>query len=201
MGRTALITIDMQNDFCLPDAPFRVAAALDVVPVIRRAQDGCRAAGVPVIHVIRHHAPDGSDIEFTRYQRFVENGGALVRGTPGAEILPELQPLPGERLITKQRWSAFWNTELDAVLRRLGVDQIALTGVQTPNCIRTTAYDANALGYEVIVLSDATGANSPEVHAANLFDMKNIGIQIMTTDEFLAALPNPPRVAPLAPLP
>ena len=137
--------------------------------------------------------PTEGDVEITRYDKFVQVGGALIEGTKGGEIVDELKPIEGEYLICKRRWSAFFQTELDNLLKRLGVDQVVVTGVQTPNCIRGTVWDANSLDYEVIVLTDGTGASSPEVHEANLNDMKNIGIKLMTVEEFIKSLPNPPK--------
>lgn len=193
MGKTALLIVDMQNDFCLPGAPFEVNGALQVAARIKEALEACRQHGLPVVHVIRHYRPDGSDVEITRYEAFVKAGGALIPGSKGAEIIEELRPIEGEYLIVKRRWSAFFQTELDTLLKRLGVDQVVVTGVQTPNCIRGTVWDANSLDYEVIVLTDGTGAKTPEVHAANLFDMQNIGVKLMTTEEFTNSLPQPPR--------
>jgi len=193
MGKTALLIIDMQKDFCLPGAPFEVTGAMSVVPQIKKAIDACRNHGLPVVHVIRHYRADGSDVEITRYRGFVESGGGCIRGTVGAEVVDELKPQKGDYIVVKQRWSAFFQTELDNLLQRLNVDQIVVTGVQTPNCIRGTVWDANSLDYEVIVLTDGTGAKTKEVHQANLFDMQNIGIKLMTTDEFITYLPNPPK--------
>lgn len=193
MGKTALLIIDMQKDFTLPGAPFYVDTGLRVLPKIKETLEAFRKAGLPVVHVFRYYRADGSDVEITRYGGFVEAGGGCVRGTEGAEILDDIKPISGEYLIVKQRWSAFFQTELDNLLKRLGVDQVVLTGVQTPNCIRGTAWDANSLDYEVMVLTDSTGAKTDEVHQANLFDMKNIGIDMMTTDEFIKTLPNPPK--------
>jgi len=189
LGRTALLIIDMQNDFCLPGAPFYVNGALEVAARIEEALAACRRHGVPVIHVKREYEPDGSDVEITRYPYFVQVGGGVVRGTKGAEIVEPLRPQAGEPVIVKKRWSAFFRTELDRLLRELGVTRLVVTGVQTPNCIRATVWDANSLDYEVIVLTDGTGAQTPEVHAANLRDMANIGIRLMTTQEFIAGLP------------
>ncbi|MGI9953085.1 isochorismatase family cysteine hydrolase [Moorellaceae bacterium AZ2] len=193
MGKTALLIIDMQNDFCLPGAPFEVTGALQVAARIKEALQACRQHGLPIVHVIRQYRPDGSDVEITRYEAFIKAGGAVVAGSKGAEIIEELKPLQGEYIIVKRRWSAFFQTELDLLLRRLGVDQVVVTGVQTPNCIRATVWDANSLDYEVIVLTDGTGAKTPEVHAANLFDMQNIGVKLMTTEEFTKSLPTPPK--------
>ncbi len=193
MRKTALLIIDMQKDFTLPGAPFQVDTGLKVLPNIKAALEACRRFGLPVVHVFRYYRADGSDVEITRYDGFVKAGGGCVRGTEGAEILDEIKPIEGEYLIVKQRWSAFFQTELDNLLKRLGVDQIVVTGVQTPNCIRGTVWDANSLDYEVIVLTDSTGAKTEEVHQANLFDMANIGIRLMTTADFIASLPDPPR--------
>ena len=193
MGKTALLIIDMQKDFTLPGAPFYVDTGLRVLPKVREALAAFREAGLPVVHVFRYYRADGSDVEITRYAGFVEAGGGCVRGTEGAGILDEIAPIEGEYLIVKQRWSAFFRTELDNLLRRLGVDQVVLAGVQTPNCIRGTAWDANSLDYEVVVLEDATGAKTEEVHRANLFDMANIGIDIYPTTAFCSQLPDPPK--------
>jgi len=193
MGKTALMIIDMQKDFCLPGASFEVYGAMDVAAKIEKALKACREHGIPVIHVFRHYRADGSDVEITRYDGFVKAGGSLVRGTESSEILDELKPINGEHLIIKKRWSAFFQTECDLLLRRLGVDHIVVTGVQTPNCIRGTVWDANSLDYEVTVLTDGTGAKTEDVHQANLLDMKNIGIMLLTTEEFVNSLPNVPR--------
>jgi len=193
MGKTALLIIDMQNDFCLPGAPFEVYGAMNVAKKIKRVLKACREHGLPVVHVFRHYRADGSDVELTRYDGFMKAGTSLVRGTSSAEILDDLKPIDGEYLVVKQRWSAFFQTELDLLLRRLGIDHIVVTGVQTPNCIRGTVWDANSLDYEVTVLADGTGAKTDEVHNANLLDMKNIGVQVMTSDEFIYRLPHPSR--------
>jgi nicotinamidase-related amidase len=193
LGKTAFLIIDMQNDFCLAGAPFVVDAGMATIPFIKRALDACRKHRLPIVHVFRYYRADGSDVEITRYAEFKKAGSGLIRGSKGAEVVEELKPQPGEYLVIKQRWSAFFQTELDNLLKRLGVDQIVVTGVQTPNCIRGTVWDANSLDYEVIVLSDGTGANTAEVHQANLFDMKNIGVQVLTTEEFIKSLPNPPK--------
>lgn len=193
MRKTAFLIIDMQNDFCLQGAPFEVTGAMNVVPYIKRALDACRTHRIPIIHVFRYYRADGSDVELTRYKEFMKAGGGCVQGTKGAEILDELKPIEGEYLIIKQRWSAFFQTELDCLLKRIGVGQIVITGVQTPNCIRCTVWDANSLDYEVIVLTDGTGAKTTEVHNANLSDMKNIGIELMTADELIKSLPIIPQ--------
>jgi len=129
MGHTAFLIIDMQNDFCLPGAPFEVKGAMEVAKKIREALQACRKYGLPVVHVFRYYRPNGSDVEITRYDKFVQVGGALIEGTKGGEIVDELKPIDGEYLICKRRWSAFFQTELDNLLKRLDVDQVVVTGV------------------------------------------------------------------------
>lgn len=190
MGKPALVVIDMQNDFCLPGAPFEVRGALDVVPHIQELIDGFRAHRLPVIFVIREHRADGSDVEITRRERFLQAGGAFIAGTRGHALVDGLTPRPGEPTVHKTRWSPFHKTELESLLRSHGVEVIVIAGVQTPNCIRSGAFDANSLDFEVVVSSDATGASDPEVHRANLDDMAGIGIEIASTGEIVRALPD-----------
>jgi len=190
MGKPALLIIDMQNDFCLAGAPFEVRGALDVVPHIRTLLDAFRAHALPTIFVIREHRPDGSDVEITRRTRFLEAGGAFIPGTRGYALVDGLDARPGEPIVRKKRWSPFHKTELEGLLRSQGVEVVVVSGVQTPNCIRSAAFDANALDFEVVVSSDASGASDPAVHHANLKDMSAIGIEIASSAEIVRALPD-----------
>jgi nicotinamidase-related amidase len=92
-GATALLVIDMQNDFCLPGAPLCVAGAMGCLPGVRAAVSAARRAGVPVFWVLRRHAADGSDIELSRRHLFPP--GVCVDGTPGAALVDGLSPAPG----------------------------------------------------------------------------------------------------------
>lgn len=183
---TALAVIDMQNDFVLPDAPLRVAGAEASVPVIRALLDTARKRGWHVFHVIREHLPDGSDVEAFRMPMYGAGQGACVSGAPGASIVSALTPLPGEKIIRKRRFSAFFHTEFDLVLRRLGVRTLVLAGTQYPNCVRGTAVDAQYRDFRVVVVSDACSAATPEVAEANLRDMSKMGMECVTLDELSA---------------
>jgi nicotinamidase-related amidase len=190
MGKPALLVIDMQNDFCMTGAPFEVRGALAIMPRLLELIDAFRAHALPVIYVIREHAADGSDIEITRRERFLKNGGAFIAGTRGHALVDGLSPRPGEPVVRKRRWSAFHKTELEALLKAQGIEVVVLAGVQTPNCIRATAFDANSLDFEVVAAEDACGASDPVVQEANLADMARIGVQIVRTKEIVAALPS-----------
>jgi nicotinamidase-related amidase len=189
---SALIVIDMQNDFCLPTADLFVAGAPPIGPTVARAVDGFRAAGTPVIWVLRQHRADGSDVDRSRRTLFAER--PFLVNSPGVDLIDGLAPLPGEHIIYKRRWSAFFGTDLDLLLRRLKVERIYLAGVQTPNCIRTTACDANAYDYACVVLADATASANQTVQDANLFDMRNMGIEVLSTTDALAGLSGAARI-------
>jgi nicotinamidase-related amidase len=188
MGATALLIIDMQKDFVLPGAPARVAGALASVPTLRRLLEQARAAGWPVVHVTREHRADGSDVELFRRGAFRQGRGFCLPGSDGAEIIAELTPLPGELRLVKRRFSAFLFTELDALLRRLGVDTLVLGGTQYPNCVRGTAVDAMSRDYRVVVVTDACSAQTPEIAEANIADMRGMGIACVPLAELAEQL-------------
>ena len=85
----------------------------------------------------------------------------------------------------KPRFSAFFQTELDLILRRLGVKTMLLAGTTTPNCIRTTCYDGLSLDYNIAVLSDCCSSNTEEIQRVNLEDMQRAGAVLVTNAEFL----------------
>jgi len=187
MERPALLIIDMQNDFVREGALLRVAKAESVVPKIREVLAAFRAENHPIFHVLRIHRSDGSDVEITRKDIFSRHPFA-VAGSEGAREIPDLAPQPGEYVIEKIRMSAFIGTELDIMLRTLGVTELVVTGVQTPNCIRTTVFDAIAYNYPVTLVEDATGAQSEEIHRANILDMRNIGVRVVDARTLIGML-------------
>jgi nicotinamidase-related amidase len=182
MNHPALLVIDMQNDFLLDNAPMQMPGARNIIPNVQKVLEIFRHHKYPVFHVVRVHREDGSDVELFRKDLFNQTP-FVVEGSAGSEIIIELSPLPGEYIIRKNRMSAFMNTDLDLVLRSLGTDTVFIAGIQTPNCIRTSAFDAAAHNYQTYLVEDAIAAKSEEVHQANLNDMANIGIRIIKTKE------------------
>lgn len=183
--KTALLIIDMQNDPVRGEN--KIAGAQDAVPNVKKTLDFFRQMDFPVFHVIREYRADGSDVELSRLKSFKENPW-LVPGTAGAKIIDELTPYDGEYIIIKNRFSAFFQTELDMMLRRRGIRRLVIAGVQTPNCIRCTAFDAISLDYETIIVSDAVGAENKEIHDSNLVDMQNVGAIVLTTNELIESI-------------
>lgn len=182
MSRPALLIIDMQNDFVSEGSPMRVADAPRVIPNIKAVLEIFRKKRYPVFHIVRVHRKDGCDVEIFRKEKFRQFPFA-VEGTRGARIIDELAPGEGEHIIRKIRMSAFLNTDLDLILRSLGISTVIIVGIQTPNCIRTTAFDAFALNYRTVLVEDAVAAQNNEIHRSNLRDMANIGIQMVRTAE------------------
>lgn len=179
--------IDMQRGFLDKESSLCIGMAADTVPACAALIDHCHEKGIPVFFVTRRYRADGSDVEHTRYKAWLEGGRPLSELWPESAGYPEeFAVLPGDRHIIKPRFSAFFQTELDMMLRRLGVDTVILAGTTTPNCIRTTMYDALSLEYNSIVISDCTSSVTEDIQQANLRDMRNIGAHVMSLEEFMA---------------
>ncbi|XP_020574946.1 probable inactive nicotinamidase At3g16190 [Phalaenopsis equestris] len=187
-NETAMLVIDMQNDFILPGGPMHVAGGQAIVPEVIHAVSVARHRGISVIWVVREHDPYGRDVEQFRRHLYANGKGPTMRGSTGADLVDGLTPVEGEYKLVKTRFSAFFDTHLNSLLRSLGIKSLVVVGVQTPNCIRQTVFDAVALNYEpVSVIVDATAAANSEVHTANIQDMQNIGVSTPTLQEWCSA--------------
>lgn len=186
-ARAAFLLIDMQNGFIDGASPLCIAGAAATVPACAHALAAAREHGLAVFHVRRAYAADGSDVEAVRWKAWAEGGRPLSSVDPMSLACPsELAPAPGEPVVVKPSWSAFFGTDLDFLLRARGIGTLVLAGTTTPNCVRSTAYDGLARGFNVAVLRDATSSRSPEAQEANLADMEAAGIQLIHTDDFAA---------------
>lgn len=183
----AIIIIDMQNDFVEPEGVLCVAGAKPTIPAIRDLVKYGRENGWKIVYIIREHRASGLDVDEPRVPLFTDGRpGYCVPGTWGAEIVEGLKPEKDDLVVAKFRNSAFFNTQLDLILRRLGVDTVILAGTQYPNCVRGTANDAMSYNYETVVCTDACSAKTPEVAEANIFDMRNMGIKCISLEEVKA---------------
>lgn len=199
--RTAVLVIDMQNDFVEEGAPLEFPEGRGVIPAIQRVLDAARSRKMPVVHATHVHRAGGADLGVHReLYPPVAAGEALVDGERGAEIHPELAPLPGEPVIKKHRYNSFYATDLEIILRGLGVETVVLTGMTTECCVLGTARGALERGFRSVVVSDAcascdypdlgAGAMSAgEMHLAALRVMSLTSSRLIGTDEFLAQLP------------
>lgn len=185
--RAALLVIDLERGFIDESSPLCIRGAAATLPACGQAIACAREAGVPVFFIHRAYRANGSDVEACRYPGWQAGGKPLAPGSTGpgsVETPPEVTPQEGDYVVLKPRFSAFFHTELDLILRRLGVRTLYLTGTTTPNCIRTTCYDGLSLDYNVGVLTDCCSSNSEEIQQANMVDMANIGATLMTCAEF-----------------
>jgi ureidoacrylate peracid hydrolase len=196
--KTAMIVVDMENDFIAPGAPLETPVGRVMLPTLKRALAFCRAQGVHVIYTTHAHRRDGCDMgRFADLWSPIKNRTGLVDGEPGIDIYAEVAPRADEIVIKKHRYSAFYGTDLEIILRGLGVDTVIISGVTTENCCHATARDALFRDYKVVFLSDATatfdypdvgqgGMPAAEVHRATLVILSVSTAHVMTTEEFMA---------------
>ncbi|MFC8427557.1 cysteine hydrolase family protein [Streptomyces sp. NPDC057253] len=178
LAATALIVVDMQNDFCSPDG-WLASIGVDVtparapIPVIAGLLPLLRAVGVPVIWLNWGNRPDRANLPpgvLHVYDPEGTGGGigaplpggrVLEQGSTSAAIVEGLEPADGDLHVAKYRMSGFQDTELDSVLRNLRVDTVLFAGVNADQCVLATLMDAANLGYDVLLLEDAAATTSP----------------------------------------
>jgi len=182
LDRTALLIIDMQRDFLEPGG-FGAALGNDVsrlkaaVGPIQTILAAARKTGLLVIHTREGHRPDLADAPPLKVERGDPKmrigapgpmGRILVRGEPGHDIIPELYPVAGEPVIDKPGKGAFYQTDLELMLKNRRIETLLVCGVTTEVCVNTTVREANDRGFRCIVLSDCCASYFPEFHEMGL---------------------------------
>jgi len=203
---TALIVIDMQNDFCATGG-YAHCMGIDIgltrraILPLTRVLQAMREKGALVVFTREGHRTDLSDLPANKLWRSQRNKGEigskgplgrlLLRGERGWEIVPELAPRGGELIVDKAGKNSFFATDLDLILRRRGIRNLVVAGVTTDCCVHATVLAAADLGYDSLVLSDCCAASAPERHAAALALTKAHGGQygaVAGSGDFLRAL-------------
>jgi nicotinamidase-related amidase len=182
LQKVALLIIDMQRDF-LELGGFGDALGNDVsqlrgiVPTIKQLLEAFRQANLPVFHTIEGHKADLSDCPLSKLNRGKGSlkigdvgpmGRILILGEAGNGIIPELEPIEGEFVITKPGKGAFYGTDFGAILQQKGITHLIITGVTTEVCVQTTMREANDRGYECLLVEDGTASYFPEFKSSTL---------------------------------
>ncbi len=182
-ARTALLVIDMQRDFLDPRGylagmGYDLAGVLAAIGPARRLLDVARSAGLTIIHTRQGYRPDLAELPPHKRARVAAGtseigrtgplGRFLIRGEPGFDIIPELAPATGEFIVDKTANSAFWGTDLAAILAAHRIDSLIFAGVTTDVCVHCTLREANDRGFECLLASDACGSGDAEAHRAAL---------------------------------
>lgn len=188
---SAVITIDTQCD-TLDGQPLEIPGTSAALPNIRKILDAYRQKRMPIVHIVRIYKKDGSNVDICR-KKAIENGAEIfLEGSAGCEPASEMfqenirldtaSLLSGrvqeisdyEAIIYKPRWGAFYNTRLEAHLKKLGVDTLVFTGCNFPNCPRTSVYEASERDFRIVLAEDAISGLYPEGKA----EMLNIGVMV-----------------------
>jgi nicotinamidase-related amidase len=167
VGASALLVIDMQQFFLHPESPTFTCGGVAILPTVKRLVSAFRTASRPVIYTRHVHHPD--DIDSGIMGWWWE--GKCLEGSAESAVHPELAPMPGEKVVLKHRYSAFYNTDLETVLRCLKVEDLVVTGIMTNMCCESTARDAYYRDYRVFFPADATGSITEEMHLASLLNL------------------------------
>jgi nicotinamidase-related amidase len=183
--RTAVLVIDMQRDFLEPGAPIATPGGLELVPRINRLTARARARGVPVIFTQEMHRADKSDfgieLEFEPPH--------CLEGTAGPELVDTLEVTPADyRIVNKRRYDAFLGTDLEALLRNLGVESLLVVGVCTDICVASTVQHARNLDLRCYVLRDCVAGTTPERHEAALLCLGHVFGYVVSLAEVEPAL-------------
>jgi nicotinamidase-related amidase len=181
---TALVLVDVIASFFDENEPNFYPAALDVLEPIARLLEVARSRGTLVVHAVERHYPGFEDFEFSKLPRHHEIGASDAAYVPGFE------PRAGGREVEvpKRRFSAFYATDLDLLLREQGIARLVVVGVKTNVCIRATAQDGFAGGFEVWVPRETTNSNRPHLAEASLEDIERYIGHVPTLEEAIATL-------------
>jgi len=182
--KAALLVIDMQNFFLDPDSPTFTCGGSAILPNVKRLIAAFRSANRPVIFTRHVHHPDRLDAGIMGWWW----EGMCVEGTPESEIYREIAPLPNEKVILKHRYSAFYNTDLETILRCAKIEDLVISGIMTNMCCESTARDAYYRDYRIFFPADGTGGTNEDMHVASLLNLAYGFSWVTTVDKILSQI-------------
>lgn len=184
---TALVLVDVIDSFFAPEGPNYYPATAEVVQPLRDLLATARANRRLIVHAVERHHPGLADFEFNKLPRHCETGAADAAFAAGFEPLDT----PNEVVVGKRRYSAFYATDLDLLLREQGITTLVVAGVKTNVCIRATIQDAFAGGYDAVLPRQATNSNRPHLAEASLEDVERYLGRVVDLADALALLGKP----------
>lgn len=162
----AILIVDMLNDFCKPGGAMVLEGSAVIFEPLAQLIAVFRKHRYPVIYVNDCHRAGCYDKEFEKRTPH------CIEDTWGAGVIDELKPQAGDYCVKKRRFSGFFQTDLDLILRELGIQTVVVTGVVTNICVRATCHDAFFRGYKVVVPKDCVQATAPREQASTLWDIE-----------------------------
>lgn len=195
-ARTALVVVDLQNGFMAPGQPAEIPYAREIVPNVNRIGRALRAAGGQVVY-IQNTITEATQAEwcvwfdnFTRGEFRERMIAAFARGSFGHALYPELEVMPQDWRVEKQRFGAFveGSSGLHAQLQARGIDILIIVGTATNVCCESTARDAMMMNYKVVFVSDANACRTDEEHNATLGNILALFGDVQSTRDVIAAL-------------
>lgn len=190
--RTAVLVVDMINEFCKPGGKMILPGYEALVPHQNSVIGAARAKDIPVIWIHDMHRPN------TRRERVWEKRIPHgIENTWATEIIDDLGARPEELHVVKRRYSAFFQTDLDLVLKDMMISQLIIFGVVTNICVRSTVHDAFFLGYEVVVPRDCCAATGPREQQSSLYDIATHFGVVTDAATVVAAMGTPQNIVNL----
>lgn len=194
IDKAGLIVVDMQN-VSLPSEFYTVHDMPEVVQNSRKVIEACREARIPVVYTRQTHRPDGCNASYMEPKDEHGRPRAYVEGSWDWQIVDEIAPQSQDVVINKSRWSAFFCTDLEVILRGYGIEKLIFCGVTTDACLQASVCDAFYRDYPVAVVKNACGAYNLACHEAAILNLANwvYGISVYEADECVKALRGQPH--------
>ena len=188
--KTCLILIDMINAVAKgAGPPYDVPAnRREVIENFQKLVAHCRSVGTPMIFITTHRRPDNADAPKTKSDMGGGGGAPMIGGTPATEFIDELKPTADDWVVVKPRFTAFYGTNVEAILKTLGTETILVGGISTQRSVEGTARDAKNRDIQCVVVSDCCTAGEIDVHNMTIEHVLPLLVQVRNTDEVIAGL-------------
>jgi ureidoacrylate peracid hydrolase len=182
-SKTAVIVVDMLNEFCKPGGAMVLPGYEALVPPQQQLIAAARQMRCPVVFAVDTHRRN-----VRQDREWLKRTPHCIEGSWGATVIDDLEPRPDDIYVVKRRYSAFFNTDLDVTLKDLKTEALVICGVVTNICVRSTVHDAFFLGYTVVVPEDCVAATGAREQASSLYDIATHFGTVCSSEDVVAAL-------------